>query len=100
MLCFAVLQAAEAVHKLSGFSIDCVVSSPFKRCLQTSAGVVRGLPGLTEGQWLVDWQLAEVRDSNRRRRIHVNVVLVTTVMSFQSVGVCLIFSQCSSPASV
>jgi hypothetical protein len=40
--------------------VDYVISSPFKRCLQTSAGVVRGLPYLPQGHWLVDWQLAEV----------------------------------------
>jgi len=56
-------QAVEAPSRLSGLSVDYVISSPFKRCLQTSAGVVRGLRGLPEGHWLVDWQLAEVRTS-------------------------------------
>ena len=40
--------------------MDYVISSPFKRCLQTSAGLVKSLPGLQEGHWLVDWQLGEV----------------------------------------
>lgn len=53
-------QAAEAASKLVGLTVDYVISSPFKRCLQTSAGLVRNLPGLQEGHWLVDWQLAEV----------------------------------------
>jgi broad specificity phosphatase PhoE len=53
-------QAADVASKLVGFSVDCVVSSPFRRCLQTSAGVVKQL-GLQQGQWLVDWQLSEVR---------------------------------------
>lgn len=56
-----ILQAAEAPSRLSGMTVDYVISSPFKRCLQTSAGLVRGLTGLKEGHWLVDWQLAEVR---------------------------------------
>lgn len=53
-------QAAEAAGKLAGLTVDYVISSPFKRCLQTSAGIVRNLPGLPQGHWLVDWQLAEV----------------------------------------
>jgi broad specificity phosphatase PhoE len=55
----ALLQANEVASKLAGFSVDYVVSSPFRRCLQTSAGVVKQL-GLQQGQWLVDWQLSEV----------------------------------------
>jgi broad specificity phosphatase PhoE len=56
------VQAAEGAGKLAGLKVDYVISSPFKRCLQTAAGVVRGLTGkLEEGHWLVDWQLAEVR---------------------------------------
>jgi phosphohistidine phosphatase SixA len=58
----------DAAAKLAGHRIDAVVASPFKRCLQTSAGVVRGLPGFSEDgnhsssrQWLVDWAVAEVR---------------------------------------
>lgn len=54
------LQAAEAASKLVGLTVDYVISSPFKRCLQTSAGLVKSLPGLQEGHWLVDWQLGEV----------------------------------------
>lgn len=57
------LQAAEAASKLVGLTVDYVISSPFKRCLQTSAGVVKNLPGLQEGRWLVDWQLGEVRQA-------------------------------------
>lgn len=57
---YALLQAAEAASKLLGYTVDYVISSPFKRCLQTSAGAVRGLPDLPQGHWLVDWQLAEV----------------------------------------
>lgn len=55
-------QAAEAAGKLAGLTVDYVISSPFKRCLQTSAGIVRNLPGLPQGHWLVDWQLAEVHE--------------------------------------
>jgi broad specificity phosphatase PhoE len=55
----ATLQANEVASKLDGFSVDYVISSPFRRCLQTSAGVVKQL-GLQQGQWLVDWQLSEV----------------------------------------
>jgi broad specificity phosphatase PhoE len=58
------LQAAEAASKLVGLTVDYVISSPFKRCLQTSAGAVRNLLGLQQGHWLVDWQLAEVRESS------------------------------------
>jgi broad specificity phosphatase PhoE len=54
------LQAAEAASKLIGYTVDYVITSPFKRCLQTSAGAVRRLPDLPAGHWLVDWQLAEV----------------------------------------
>jgi hypothetical protein len=58
---FLFLQAAEAASKLVGLTVDYVISSPFKRCLQTSAGLVRNLQGLQDGHWLVDWQLGEVR---------------------------------------
>jgi hypothetical protein len=59
--CAVFLQAAEVASKLVGLTVDYVISSPFKRCLQTSAGAVRSLSGLQAGHWLVDWQLAEVR---------------------------------------
>eukprot|EP00879_Flechtneria_rotunda_P015311 GHRR01016005.1.p1 GENE.GHRR01016005.1~~GHRR01016005.1.p1 ORF type:complete len:322 (+),score=98.43 GHRR01016005.1:3358-4323(+) len=56
------VEAAAAAAKIGDLLVDYVISSPFKRCLQTSAGVVAGL-GLSTGQWLVDWQLAEVCDA-------------------------------------
>ncbi len=40
--------------------IDLVVTSPFKRCLQTSAEIVAAL-GLPADCWLADWGLSEVR---------------------------------------
>ncbi|KAF6254389.1 histidine phosphatase superfamily [Scenedesmus sp. NREL 46B-D3] len=55
------VQANEVASQLEGFTVDYVISSPFRRCLQTSAGVVRQL-GLKQGQWLVDGQLSEVCD--------------------------------------
>jgi broad specificity phosphatase PhoE len=55
-----IAQANDVASKLGGYAVDFVISSPFRRCLQTSAGVVKRL-GLQQGQWLVDWQLSEVR---------------------------------------
>lgn len=55
------VQANDVASKLGGHTIDVVITSPFRRCLQTSAGVVKQL-GLQQGQWLVDWQLSEVCD--------------------------------------
>jgi hypothetical protein len=40
--------------------VDVVVTSPFKRCLQTSAQIVAQLPALQQGRWLADWRLSEV----------------------------------------
>jgi broad specificity phosphatase PhoE len=57
-------QANDVASKLEGYTVDYVISSPFRRCLQTSAGVVKQL-GLQQGQWLVDWQLSEVRCGTR-----------------------------------
>jgi len=53
-------QAREVSAGLRGLSIDLVVTSPFKRCLQTSAEIVAEL-GVPQGCWLVDWGLSEVR---------------------------------------
>jgi broad specificity phosphatase PhoE len=39
--------------------VDVIISSPFRRCLQTSAALVREL-NMTAGSWLIDWQLSEV----------------------------------------
>jgi hypothetical protein len=50
--------------RLRGVSIDLVVSSPFKRCLQTAAEIVAQL-GLPQGRWLVDWGLSEVGGRGR-----------------------------------
>lgn len=59
MLCKPHKQARDAGAALRGAGIDLVVTSPFKRCLQTSAAVVAEL-GLPQGSWLVDWGLSEV----------------------------------------
>jgi len=52
-------QAHEAGGCEAFKNIDLVVTSPFKRCLQTSAQVVSVL-GLEQGKWLADWRLSEV----------------------------------------
>lgn len=54
-------QAREAAGGVCGLQVDLVVTSPFKRCLQTSAELVAEL-GLPQGSWLVDWGLSEVCD--------------------------------------
>lgn len=41
--------------------IDVVVTSPFRRCLQTSAEAAAAL-GLPQGRWFADWGLSEVCD--------------------------------------
>ncbi|KAI8465994.1 MAG: histidine phosphatase superfamily [Monoraphidium minutum] len=54
-------QAREAAAAMRDLGIDLVVTSPFKRCLQTSAEIVAEL-GLPQGAWLVDWGLSEICD--------------------------------------
>jgi hypothetical protein len=54
------LQARDAGSYEAFKNIDLVITSPFKRCLQTSAQVVSVL-GLEQGKWLADWRLSEVR---------------------------------------
>jgi broad specificity phosphatase PhoE len=43
-----------------GKGIEYVITSPFVRCLQTSAEIVEEL-GLEQGRWLVIWPMCEVR---------------------------------------
>lgn len=52
-------QARLAGTQLQNQGIQIVITSPFVRCLQTSAEIVAEL-GLKPGHWLVDWGLAEV----------------------------------------
>ncbi len=45
---------------MRGMHLDVVITSPFRRCMQTSAEIVAEL-GMAEGTWLVDWAFSEVR---------------------------------------
>lgn len=53
-------QAREAGQLFKEKNIDYVLTSPFLRCLQTSAEIVDEL-GLAQGRWLVVWPMCEVR---------------------------------------
>jgi hypothetical protein len=55
----APLQAREVAAAMRDLNIDIIVTSPFKRCLQTSAEIAAEL-GTPQGAWLVDWGLSEV----------------------------------------
>ncbi|GLI68835.1 hypothetical protein VaNZ11_013378 [Volvox africanus] len=54
-------QAREAATQFKSKNIDYVFTSPFVRCLQTSAEIVDEL-GLEQGRWLVLWPMAELCD--------------------------------------
>ncbi|KIZ06034.1 hypothetical protein MNEG_1928 [Monoraphidium neglectum] len=54
-------QAREVAAAMRDLNIDIIVTSPFKRCLQTSAEIAAEL-GTPQGAWLVDWGLSEVCD--------------------------------------
>lgn len=54
------LQAREVAKELEAMQIDYVITSPFQRCLQTSAGIVAELE-LPQDRWLVDWSFSEVQ---------------------------------------
>ncbi|GLC35762.1 hypothetical protein PLESTB_000491600 [Pleodorina starrii] len=54
-------QAREAAAQFKSKNIDYVLTSPFVRCLQTSAEIVDEL-GLEQGRWLVLWPMAELCD--------------------------------------
>lgn len=54
------IEAAQALADQQGsLQIEYVVTSPYQRCLQTSAEIVARL-NLPQGRWLVDWGLGEV----------------------------------------
>ncbi|KAF8065954.1 Slc25a24 [Scenedesmus sp. PABB004] len=55
------VQANAAFEHLADYAVDAVLTSPFRRCLQTSAGLVKQLE-TPAGRWLADWQLAEICD--------------------------------------
>eukprot|EP00798_Chlamydomonas_sp_ICE-L_P026951 gene26951-34977_t len=52
-------QAAKAGQALRELDIAVVVTSPYLRCLQTSAAIVKELD-LPQGSWFVDWSFGEV----------------------------------------
>ncbi|PNW84963.1 hypothetical protein CHLRE_03g165900v5 [Chlamydomonas reinhardtii] len=54
-------QAREAGQLFKEKNIDYVLTSPFLRCLQTSAEIVDEL-GLAQGRWLVVWPMCELCD--------------------------------------
>lgn len=54
-------EARDSGVELKKIDVDFVITSPFLRCLQTSAEIVSEL-GLPQGRWLVDWTLSEICD--------------------------------------
>ncbi|MEW5309627.1 MAG: hypothetical protein WDW38_001504 [Sanguina aurantia] len=52
-------QARAAGEKMKALGIEYIITSPFLRCLQTSSEIVSAM-GLTHGQWLLDWSMAEM----------------------------------------
>ncbi|KAG2499249.1 hypothetical protein HYH03_002828 [Edaphochlamys debaryana] len=54
-------QAREAAAQFKSKEIDYVLTSPFVRCLQTSAEIVDELQ-LSQGRWLVVWPMCELCD--------------------------------------
>lgn len=57
--CVYCVQAASCAAKLTDYRIDLVVSSPFARCLETSAQILVQL-GLDLDHLIVDGQVSEV----------------------------------------
>lgn len=58
---------------MKALGIEYVITSPFLRCLQTSSEIVSAM-GLTHGQWLLDWSMAEVRASHGKTHHHLYVL--------------------------
>jgi broad specificity phosphatase PhoE len=54
-------QAKEVAYSVRELGLEHVITSPFLRCLQTSAEIVSTLD-LEQSRWAVDWSLAEVCD--------------------------------------
>ncbi|KXZ56348.1 hypothetical protein GPECTOR_1g308 [Gonium pectorale] len=54
-------QAREVAAQFKSKQIDYVLTSPFVRCLQTSAEIVDEL-GLEQGRWLAVWPMCELCD--------------------------------------
>ena len=55
------VQARDAAPALRAAGVEVIVTSPVRRCLQTSAEVAAAL-GLARGRWFVDWGLSEVSE--------------------------------------
>jgi broad specificity phosphatase PhoE len=53
------VQAHTVAAAMQALGIEVVITSPFRRCLQTSAEIVAAM-GLSQGAWIVDWGLSEV----------------------------------------
>jgi broad specificity phosphatase PhoE len=54
-------QAKEAAYAMRELGIEHIITSPFVRCLQTSAEIVSTLD-MKQNNWAVDWSLSEICD--------------------------------------